>query len=112
MVKLKNLLLEALILYKVEVLIKTSAEENQVFIYNEIRGLPGVVVVSVDQNDYLRSKSDKRVQYALLRIKFLSKDEPKDTINKIKMDGLVNYKIPGLIQFIPRYNTLEKVGQY
>ena len=43
MVKLKNLLLEALTLYKVEVLIKTSAEENQVFIYNEIRGLPGVV---------------------------------------------------------------------
>jgi len=44
--KLSSLILESLILYKIEVLIKTDANVNQVYVYNEIRGLEGVVVLS------------------------------------------------------------------
>ena len=58
--KLSNLLLEGLVLYKIEILIKTDASVNQVYVYNEIRGLKGVVVVTVEQNDFLRSKNTEK----------------------------------------------------
>jgi len=112
MIKLINILTEALVLYKIEVLIKTSAEENQVFIYNEIRGIKNIVVVTVEQNDFLKQKSNDKHQYALLKIKYLASLEPKAAINSIRTDALVTNKVPGLIQFIPRFNTIEKVGEY
>ena len=112
MIKLTDILTEALVLYKIEILIKTSADENQVFIYNEIRGLKNIVVVTVEQNDFLKQKSNDRQQYALLKVKYLALKEPKAAIDTIKTDALVTNKVPGLLQFIPRYNTIEKVGEY
>jgi hypothetical protein len=112
MIKLSNILLEALVLYKIEVLIKTSADENQVFVYNEIRGIKDVVVVTVEQNDFLKTKSNEKHQYALLKMKYLALKEPKAAINEIKTNALMTTKIPGLLQFIPRFNTIEKVGEY
>ena len=112
MIKLTDILTEALVLYKIEVLIKTSAEENQVFVYNEIRGLKNIVVVTVEQNDFLKTKGDDKHQFALLKMKYLASQEPKAAINSIKTDALVTTRIPGLLQFIPRFNTLEKVGEY
>jgi hypothetical protein len=112
MSNLSNILLEGLILYRIEVLIKTEASENQVYIYNEIRGLKGVVVVTVVQNDFLRSKTTDRHSYSLLKMKFLSPSDPREAIKNIKLDALMHNKIKGLVQFIPRYNTIDKVGQY
>lgn len=112
MIKLADILTEALVLFKIEVLIKTSTDENQVYIYNEIRGLKDVVVVTVEQNDFLKTKSNEKHQYALLKMKYLASKEPKDAINSIKTDALVTTRIPGLLQFIPRFNTIEKVGEY
>jgi hypothetical protein len=48
----------------------------------------------------------------LLKIKYLASLEPKAAINSIRTDALVTNKVPGLIQFIPRFNTIEKVGEY
>ena len=112
MIKLSNILLEALVLFKIEVLIKTSTDENQVYIYNEIRGLKDIVVVTVEQNDFLNSKGDDKHQFALLKMKYLASLEPKTAINSIRTDALVTTRIPGLLQFIPRLNTIEKVGEY
>jgi len=112
MKSLKKILLEGLTLYRVEVLAKTSAVENQVYIYNQIRGLQNVVVLTIEQNDFLKSKSNEKVQYELLKLKFLTGKEPKDAIMDIKKDALITNKIPGLIQFIPRIQTIEKLGQY
>jgi hypothetical protein len=112
MTQLSNLLLEGLVLYKIEVLIKTSTDENQVYVYNEIRGLKDIVVVTVEQNDFLKTKSNEKYQFALLKMKYLASEEPKAAINSIKTDALVTTRIPGLLQFIPRYNTIEKVGEY
>jgi len=112
MTQLSNLLLEGLVLYKIEVLIKTSTDENQVYVYNEIRGLKDIVVVTVEQNDFLKTKSNEKHQFALLKMKYLASEEPKAAINTIKTDALVTTRIPGLLQFIPRFNTLEKVGEY
>jgi hypothetical protein len=109
---LSNLLLEGLVLYKIEVLIKTTTNVNQVYVYNEIRGLKGIVVVTVDQSDFLRSKSTENHNYSLLRIKYLAEGTPKETIQEIKKDALVTHKINGLLQFVPRYSTVEKIGEY
>lgn len=109
---LKNILLEGLIVYRVEILTKTAAEENQVYIYNQIRGLKGVVVVTIEQSEFLKSKSNDKVKYELLKLKFLAEKEPLKTIEEIKKDALITNKIPGLIQFIPRIKTIEKIGEY
>lgn len=110
--KLTKLLLEGLVLYKVEILIKTDASENQVFVYNKIRGLENVVVVTVDQSDFLKSKNTDKHNYALLKMKYLASETPKDSIDAIRKDALLTNKIEGLLQFIPRYQTIEKVGEY
>ena len=110
--KLSNLLLEGLILYRIEVLIKTDASASQVFIYNKIRGLEGVVVVTVDQSDFLQSKNTDKHHFSLLRIKYLAEEAPKEAVDAIKKDALITNRIEGLLQFIPRYQTIEKVGQY
>jgi len=110
--KLSSLILESLILYKIEVLIKTDANVNQVYVYNEIRGLEGVVVVTVEQSDFLRSKNTKKHNYALLKMKYLVSSTPEEDIKKIKTDALVTTKIDGLLQFIPRFQTIEKIGEY
>ena len=110
--RLSNLLLEGLVLYRIEVLIRTDANSNQVYIYNKIRGIKNVVVVTIDQNDFLQSKNTDRHHYSLLRIKYLADKEPKELIDDIKTDALITNKIDGLLQFIPRYNTIEKIGQY
>jgi len=55
MVKLQNLLLEVLSIYEIEVMIKVERQANKVDIYNEIRGIDGVVVVKVEQNTYLNT---------------------------------------------------------
>lgn len=98
--------------YRIEILIKTAAQENQVYIYNQIRGLAGVVVVTIEQSEFLKAKSNDKVKYELLKLKFLAEKEPVDAIQDIKKDALITNKIPGLIQFIPRLNTIEKIGEY
>jgi hypothetical protein len=45
-------------------------------------------------------------------MKYLVTSTPQDDIKKIKTDALVTTRIPGLLQFIPRFNTVEKVGEY
>ena len=110
--KLSKLLLEGFIIYKIDVLIKSKKTVNQVYIYNEIRGLKDVVVVNVVQNDYLKSQSTKDYHYALLNIKYLVRSSPEETINFIKKDALVTSRIDGLLQFVPRFKTIIKIGEY
>jgi len=45
-------------------------------------------------------------------MKYLALKEPKAAINEIKTNALMTTRIPGLLQFIPRFNTIEKVGEY
>jgi hypothetical protein len=113
MISFQNILSEIkLNIYYCEVLCKTSKDENKVFIYNEIRGLKNVVVVEVEKNEYLNSQADEKTEYSLLKIKYISRDKPHDDINRIKLDAMSHSKIRGLLQFIPRFKTLKKIGEY
>ena len=113
MIKSKYLLSETLFdIYSIDVLIKTSKDENKVAIYNHIRALKGVVVVKVEQNAYLDNQGTEFHEYSLLHLKYTVSSTPEEDIKKIKTDAVVTHKIDGLLQFIPRFQTIKKVGEY
>jgi hypothetical protein len=111
MIKLENILLEAISLDKIDVLIKTSTDVNKVEVYNQLRAIDGVVVITVEQNEFLDSKATDKFEYSLLHIKYLVSSDPKTDIDKIKKIAMITKRIPGLLQFIPRYKTAQNIGK-
>ena len=112
MIKLTDILTEAVALDKIDVLIKTATDINKVEVYNQIRALTGVVVVTIEQSEFLDSKATDKFEYSLLHVKYLVTADPKTDIDRIKTDCLVTTRIPGLLQFIPRYQTAKQLGKY
>ncbi len=113
MIKLKKILNEKEhIIFKIEVLIKIKHDVNKVFVYNSIRGLTGVVVITVEQNNYLDTQSTNQYEYSLLKLKYMVTTTPEKDIHRIKKDALMTNKIEGLLQFLPRLQTIKRVGEY
>jgi hypothetical protein len=112
MIKLFNILLESVTLDKIDILIKTSTDVNKVEIYNQIRAIEGVVVVTIEQSEFLDSKATDKFEYSLLHLKYLVKSDAKTDIDIIKKKALITIRIPGLLQFIPRYTTTQNLGKY
>lgn len=110
MIKVSNILLEGISVYAVEALIKTVAGENKVEIYNQVRALSGIIVVTVEHSEFLDSKATDNYEYSLLKMKYIVTSTPEEDINKIKVNAQKN--IQGLVQFIPRLKTIEKKGAY
>ena len=108
----KMILNEGVTIFKCDILIKTAADQNKVEIYNEIRALNGVVVVTIEQSDFLNTKATKAYEYSLLKLKYIGRGDAKTSIKEIGIDAVTKNRIPGLLQFIPRYNTIIKVGSY
>jgi hypothetical protein len=108
----KILLNEGITIFRCDVLIKTEAEQNKVEVYNEIRALEGVVVVTIEHSDFLDNKATDRYEYSLLKIKYIGRGDAKTSIKEIGINAVTKNRVPGLLQFIPRYNTIVKVGSY
>lgn len=108
----KILLQEGITIFRCDVLIKTSADQNKVEVYNEVRALNGVVVVSIEHSDYLDDKATPQYEYSLLKLKYIGRGDAKTSIKDIGIDAVTKNRVPGLLQFIPRYNTIVKVGSY
>ena len=108
----KILLNEGITIFRCDVLIKTAADQNKVEIYNEVRALNGVVVVTIEHSDFLDTKATQQYEYSLLKLKYIGRGDAKSSINEIGVDAVTKNRIPGLLQFIPRYNTIIKVGSY
>jgi hypothetical protein len=106
------LLQEGITIFRCDVLIKTEAQQNKVEIYNEIRALDGVVTVNIEQSDFLDNKATDRYEYSLLRMKYIGRGDAKSSIKDIGINAVTRNKVPGLLQFIPRYPTIIKVGSY
>ena len=112
MIKLENILLEAISLDKIDVLIKTATDVNKVEVYNQLRAVEGVVVITVEQNEFLDSKATDKFEYSLLHMKYIVTSDSKTDIDKIKKNAMITKRIPGLLQFIPRYKTAQNIGKY
>ncbi len=108
----KMILNEGITIFKCDILIKTAADQNKVEIYNEIRALNGVVVVTIEQSDFLNTKATKVYEYSLLKLKYIGRGDAKTAIKEIGIDAVTKNRVPGLLQFIPRYDTIVKVGSY
>lgn len=108
----KIILNEGIIIFRCDVLIKTRSDQNKVEIYNEIRALDGVVVVTIEQSDFLDLKATKDYEFSLLKIKYIGRGDAKTSIKDIGISAVTKNKVPGLLQFIPRYHTILKVGSY
>ena len=112
MIKLENILLETISLDKIDVLIKTATDINKVEVYNQLRAVEGVVVITVEQNEFLDSKATDKFEYSLLHMKYIVTSDSKTDIDKIKKNAMITKRIPGLLQFIPRYKTAQNLGKY
>ncbi len=108
----KILLNEGITIFRCDALIKTAADQNKVEVYNEIRALDGVVTVNIEQSDFLDAKATDKYEFSLLRIKYIGRGDAKSSIKDIGINAVTRNKVPGLLQFIPRYNTIIKVGSY
>lgn len=108
----KILLNEGITIFRCDVLIKTEADQNKVEVYNEVRALEGVVVVTIEQSDFLDAKATNNYEYSLLKIKYIGRGDAKSSIKDIGINAVTKNRVPGLLQFIPRYNTIVKVGSY
>ena len=108
----KILLNEGITIFRCDILIKTEADQNKVEIYNEIRGLEDIVVVTIEQSDFLDDKATDQYEYSLLKVKYIGRGDAKASIKNIGINAVTKNRVPGLLQFIPRYNTIIKVGSY
>ena len=91
----KILLNEGIVIFKCDILIKTAAIENKVEIYNEIRALSGVVVVTIEQSDFLNAKATKAYEYSLLKLKYIGRGDAKASIKEIGIDAVTKNRITG-----------------
>ena len=57
-------------------------------------------------------KATKDYEYSLLKVKYIGRGDAKSSIKEIGIDAVTKNRVPGLLQFIPRYNTIIKVGSY
>jgi cell division protein FtsX len=109
--KLLKILTEKILeTYFVQVIIKVDNKNvNNTEVYNQIRALPGVVIVRVINDERIENLSTGDYDFQLLELKFLNKNTPSETINDIKRQALTIF---GLVKFYPREKTLNKIKNY
>ena len=110
MISFKTILNEEVNLYQGDVIIKNKLETNQKDIFNQLRAVPNVIVVTPVVDTYLNSQRDDVIEYALIKIKFISTGEPLNDLKAIKsraMKGGEGYKrVDGLLSFVVRPKTI------
>ena len=116
MISFKTILTEEEVnLYKGDIILKNKRAISQKDIFNQLRALPNVIVVTPIQDSYLNSQKSDKEEYALVKIKFINTGDPKGDLDKIRnkaMTGGEDYKrINGLLQFIIRPNTIIQVNR-
>lgn len=110
MISLQTILSEASFeTYFTQVVIKMKDDFNFTEIYNQIRAIKDVVVVKIIDTDKLDALSKDGYKYTLLEVKFISEGNTINTAKMIKHEAL---KIPGLVKFHVRTNTLLKIRNY
>ena len=114
MISLKNILLEILNNYSVEVDLFTDKSSSTYDITNEIRALAGVTIVTIiTPEDYVQ-KTGESDEYIRLRIKFVTRGEANDMLQQF-LDGALakddedTIRIQGIKSMKYREETLNKL---
>ena len=110
MISFKTILNEEVNLYQGDVILKNKLDTNQKDIFNQLRAVPNVIVVTPVVDEYLSSQRDDKIEYALVKIKFISTGNPMEDLQAIKsraMKGGEGYKrVEGLLSFVIRPKTI------
>ena len=113
MVKLVNILNEVLNTFVIECEILTDKKFNITDILDEIRALRKVTIVNnITPEDYIQKD---KIEYHKLKIKFVTREDPKSDLVKFKEDMLTSdfskadLRIPGVKSVKFKEETLKRL---
>ena len=111
MIKLTNILSEILNTYQVEGIIINDSEYNISDILNQFRAVRKITIVSIDPIDIKKPG----IEYYKVKIKFVSRGEPKQDLEQFKKDILssdlskTDLRIPGVKSIKFKEETLKRL---
>ena len=111
MIKLTNILSEILNTYQVEGIIINDSEYNISDILNQVRAVRKITIVSIDPIDIKKPG----IEYHKIKIKFVTRKEPKTDIENFKKDILqsdlskTDLRIPGVKSIKFKEETLKRI---
>ncbi len=113
MIKLKNILNEVLNTYIVQAYMLTDTNYNITDVLDQIRAIRKITIVrNITPPEYVQKKN---FEYTLVTIKFVSRGNPKQDIEKIKQDVLTSdrsktdLRVPGVRSFKYKPETLRRL---
>ena len=113
MIKLKNILNEILNTYIVQAYMLTDTDYNITDVLDQIRAIRKITIVrNITPPEYVQKKN---FEYTLVTIKFVSRGNPKQDIEKIKQDVLTSdrsatdLRVPGVKSFKFRADPLRRI---
>ena len=113
MIKLKNILNEVLNTYIVQAYMLTDTNYNITDVLDQIRAIRKITIVrNITPPEYVQKKN---FEYTLVTIKFVSRGNPKQDIEKIKQDVLTSdrsetdLRVPGVRSFKYKPETLKRL---
>ena len=113
MIKLKNILNEVLNTYIVQAYMLTDTNYNITDVLDQIRAIRKITIVrNITPPEYVQKKN---FEYTLVTIKFVSRGNPKQDIEKIKQDVLTSdrsatdLRVPGVKSFKYKEGTLKRL---
>ena len=111
MIKLTNILSEVLITYQIEAILINDTEYNISDILNQIRGLRKITIVNIEPIDIEKPN----LEYHKIKIKFVTRNEPKKDLEQFKNDILssdlskTDLRIPGVKSIKFKEETLKRL---
>jgi hypothetical protein len=113
MIKLKNILNEVLNTFMVQAYMLTNTDYNITDILDQIRAIRKITIVrNITPPEYMQKKD---TEYTLVTIKFVSRGDPKQDLQKFKEDILTSdrskndLRVPGVKSFKFKPETLRRI---
>ena len=113
MIKLTNILTEILNTYQVEAYMLTDREFNITDVLDQVRAVQKITIVrNLTPPDYVQQKD---VEYTEVSIKFITRGDAKQDMEKIKQDILTSdrskndLRVPGVKSFKYKEGTLKRL---
>ena len=113
MIKLKSILNEVLNEFIVQAYMLTDTNYNITDVLDQIRAIRKITIVrNITPPEYVQKKN---FEYTLVTIKFVSRGNPKQDIEKIKQDVLTSdrsatdLRVPGVKSFKYKPQTLRRL---
>tara|TARA_B100000287_G_C20233395_1_gene623058 strand:+ start:74 stop:409 length:336 start_codon:yes stop_codon:yes gene_type:complete len=111
MIKLKDILSEVLNTFQIEAILVNDSKFSISDILNQIRGLRKITIVNIEPIDIEKPN----LEYHKIKIKFVTRNEPKKDLEQFKNDILssdlskTDLRIPGVKSIKFKEETLKRL---